>query len=132
MDYLEGHLLRKVLSLEAALGGATRDVALFAYQGVDDRPPMAPWPLDESLWRPFVDSDGSEKIVTFAASVSLCTLLSGRDAVEIYVGQAFPDDVVLSNIEYRVLGGGVEGGGWDQAEDGDVLLQVSGTLSSAG
>ena len=131
MDYLEGHLLRKVLSLEEALGAATRDVALFAYQGVEDRPPVAPWPLDESLWRPFVDSEDSEKIVTYAASVPLGTLLAGRDAVEIYVGQAFPGDVVLSNIEYRVLGGRVEGGGWDQAEDGDVLLQISGTLGSA-
>ncbi|WP_150126682.1 hypothetical protein [Burkholderia cenocepacia] len=110
---------------------SSRDTVVFAYNGPGTIPVVAAWPLDETLWRPFVDADTGKNLVTYAASVPLETVLRGREAVAGYVAQAFDGGVTLSDVEYRVIGGGTEGGGWDNDADGDVVLQVSCTLSAA-
>lgn len=100
---------------------------------VDDQqepPPVAAWPLDDDLVRPFVDSG---QIVTFTAVIPLDELVSRDiDGLNEYCQQAFGDGLDINDTEFRVVPGETDGAsGWNRRFTGDVTLQVTCTVHSA-
>jgi hypothetical protein len=85
----------------------------------------APWPLDVSLFEPFLDTG---KMVTFTATIPLGTLVcSDVDGLRDYCEQAFASKtgVEMSHTEFRVIPGDGPSDSWNERFDGDVILQVT-------
>jgi hypothetical protein len=90
-------------------------------------PPVAGWPLNPALWEPHL---GTGEILTFTALVPLETLVRGSiDELNAYCQEAFGDRAELSHTEFRVIPAEPEDTNWGDRFQGDVALQVTGTLS---
>lgn len=92
-------------------------------------PPATDWPLNEALFKPFLDNGA---IVTFTATVPLGTLVNGDiDVLNAHCQTAFGPRVEIADTEFRVVSySDDQDVHWDDRFSGNVSLQVTCTLHS--
>lgn len=99
---------------------------------VDARTPAPPsnvaWPLDEELWRPYVDNN--DALVTFTVMIPLKEVVEGHRAIVSYCEEAFDRKVLLACPEFRVVGHALANDDFDEEYSGDLQLQVTCALQS--